>query len=161
MHSFLKLRCNPWGATRANTHCPQGSMLVSPHVRESRTFLDSGFHAVDSGFRVLDSGFQYSGFRIPKRAGFQFFTFLILFFAFRFRVRILLYWKTLLECITSLFSFSIYQNYGLNVLQFCKGLWYNKEGALGNCTHRNTAETENNKHRITAKKRGETPTSQF
>ena len=29
MHSFLKLRCNPWGTTRANTHCPQGSMLVN------------------------------------------------------------------------------------------------------------------------------------
>ena len=49
-------------------------------------------------------------------------------------------------------------NYGLNVLQFCKGLWYNKEG---DCPHRNIAETENNKHRITVKKRSETPTSQF
>ena len=28
---------------------------------------------MDSGFRVLDSGFQLSGFRIPKRAGFQIF----------------------------------------------------------------------------------------
>ena len=37
------------------------------------TVLDSGFHPVDSGFRVLDSGFQLSGFRIPKRAGFQIF----------------------------------------------------------------------------------------
>ena len=37
------------------------------------TVLDSGFHPVDSGFRVLDSGFQLSGFRIPKRAGLQFF----------------------------------------------------------------------------------------
>ena len=53
--------------------------------------LDSGFQAVDSGFRVLDSGFQLSGFRIPKRAGFQFFTVLMLLFAFRFRVRIFLY----------------------------------------------------------------------
>ena len=33
-------------------------------------------------------------------------------------------------------------------------------GTLGDCPHRNTAE-KNNKHRITAKKRGETPTSQF
>ena len=56
----------------------------SPHVRESRTFLDSGF-------RLLDFGFQHSGFRIPKSGGFQFFTVLMLFFAFRFRVRILLY----------------------------------------------------------------------
>ena len=46
---------------------------ASPHVRESMTVLDSGFHPVDSGFRVLDSGFQLSGFRIPKRAGFQIF----------------------------------------------------------------------------------------
>ena len=34
-------------------------------------------------------------------------------------------------------------------------------GTLGDCPQRNTAETENNKHRITAKKRGKTPTSQF
>ena len=27
----------------------------SPHVRESKTVLDSGFHAVNSGFQVLDS----------------------------------------------------------------------------------------------------------
>ena len=46
-----------------------------PHVGESVTVLDSGFHTVDSGFRVLDSGFQLSGFRIPKMAGFQFFFF--------------------------------------------------------------------------------------
>ena len=48
----------------------------SPHVKESRTVLDSGFHSVDSGFQVLDSsicswkldsGFQsLVGFRIPK-----------------------------------------------------------------------------------------------
>ena len=49
------------------------NFYFSPHVRESRTVLDSGFHAVDSGFRGLDSGFQHSGFRIPKRAGFHFF----------------------------------------------------------------------------------------
>ena len=79
------------------------SRYLSPDVRESMTVLDSGFHD-------MDSGFQHSGFRIPKRAGFQiFFSVLILFFAFRFRVRILLYWKTLLEYITSLFSFSIYK----------------------------------------------------
>ena len=34
------------------------NVYLSPHVRESRTLLDSGFQAVDSGFRVLDSGFQ-------------------------------------------------------------------------------------------------------
>ena len=36
-----------------------------------------------------------------------------------------------------------------------------RTGTLGDCPQRKTAETENNKHRITAKKRGETPTSQF
>ena len=41
-------------------------MALSPHVRESKTVLDSGFH-------VVDSGFQHSGFRNPKRAGFHFF----------------------------------------------------------------------------------------
>ena len=106
--------------------------VSSPHVRESGAVLDSGFHAVDSGFRVLDSGFQHSGFRIPKRAGFHFFfPVLMLFFALRFRVRILLYWKTLLEGITSLFSFSIYKITGRNALQFRKGLWYNNEGDIG------------------------------
>ena len=64
----------------------------SPHVRESRRVLDSGFHTVDSGFRVLDSGFQLSGFRIPKRIGFQMFLcVLMLFVAFRFRIRIVLF----------------------------------------------------------------------
>ena len=46
----------------------------SPHVRETKTILDSGFHAMDSGFQSLDSrsfsvelgsGFQGPGFRIP------------------------------------------------------------------------------------------------
>ena len=62
--------------------------FTSPHVRESMTVSDSGFHPVDSGFRVLDSGFQ-------KGLDSKFFSVLMLFLAFRFRVRILLYWKTL------------------------------------------------------------------
>ena len=42
--------------------CPRNVVQMkeamgSPHVRESRRVLDSGFHTVDSGFRVLDSGF--------------------------------------------------------------------------------------------------------
>ena len=49
-----------------NVRSGAASCNKSPHVRESRTVLDSGF-------RVLDSGFQHSGFRIPKRAGFHFF----------------------------------------------------------------------------------------
>ena len=50
-------------------------LLVSPRARESKTVLDSVFHAVDSGFQLLDpslsqwnleSGFQsLVGFRIP------------------------------------------------------------------------------------------------
>ena len=28
--------------------------MISPNVKESKTVLDSGFHAVDSGFQVLD-----------------------------------------------------------------------------------------------------------
>ena len=59
--------------------------MCSPHVRETKTVLDSGFHAVDSGFQIscqwtLDSGFhrkwdsgfielnsrfQSTGFQIP------------------------------------------------------------------------------------------------
>ena len=31
------------------------SNFISPLVRESKTLLDSGFHAVDSGFQLLDS----------------------------------------------------------------------------------------------------------
>ena len=48
----------------------------SPHVREPKTVLDSGFHAVNSGFQALDSslcqwnlgsGFKsLEGLRIPK-----------------------------------------------------------------------------------------------
>ena len=28
--------------------------MESPHVSESKTVLDSGFHGMDSGFQVLD-----------------------------------------------------------------------------------------------------------
>ena len=135
----------------------------SPHVKESRTVLDSGFHAVDSGFRVLDSGFRIPAQWIPdsKKSWIPFCCpVLMLFFALRFRVRILLYWKTLLEGITSLFSFSIYKITGRNVLQFRKGYGIIMRGTLGDCLRRNTAE-KNNKHRITPEKRSETPTSQF
>ena len=34
---------------------------VLPQIRESKTVLDSGFHAVDSRFQQLDSGFFVSG----------------------------------------------------------------------------------------------------
>ena len=83
------------------------------------TVLDSRFHAVDSGFQLLDSGFQ-------KGLDSNFFSVLMLFFAFRFRVRILLYWKTLLECTTSLFSFS-----GRMYYSSVGGFWYDNEGDIG------------------------------
>ena len=56
--------------------------MLSPHVRESMTVVNSGFHPVDSGFRALDSEKGWIS---------NFFSVLMLFFAFRFRVRMLLY----------------------------------------------------------------------
>ena len=38
---------------------------ILPHIRKSKTVLDSGFHAVDSGLQVLDSGFYVGGPWIP------------------------------------------------------------------------------------------------
>ena len=34
--------------------------ISSPHVRESKAVIDSGFHAVDSVFQELDSGLLVS-----------------------------------------------------------------------------------------------------
>ena len=44
---------------------------ISPHVRKSKTVLDSGFHAVDSRFQVLDSSLFLVelGFWIPIFSG--------------------------------------------------------------------------------------------
>ena len=45
--------------------------VFSPHVRESKTVLDSGFHAMDSGFQVMDSRISgTSGHQILSLAGF-------------------------------------------------------------------------------------------
>ena len=41
---------------------------VSPDIRESKTVLDSRFHAVDSGFQELDSRFLISRNWIPYDA---------------------------------------------------------------------------------------------
>ena len=41
---------------------------VSPDIRESKTVLDSGFHAVDFGFQELDSRFLISRDWIPYDA---------------------------------------------------------------------------------------------
>ena len=48
-------------------------VVASPYVRESKTVLDSKFHAVDSGFQLLDSrSFSMKlGFRIPIVSGIQ------------------------------------------------------------------------------------------
>ena len=57
-------------------------MLESPHARDSKTLLDSGFYAVDSEFLELDSGLcfpnsravfwipegKFLRFRIPRQA---------------------------------------------------------------------------------------------
>ena len=40
-----------------------------PHVREFKTVLDSGFHAVDSGFQVLETGLFISGTWIQSSVG--------------------------------------------------------------------------------------------
>ena len=40
---------------------------LSPHIREeSKTVLDSGFHAVDSGLQIMDSGLFVSETWIPN-----------------------------------------------------------------------------------------------
>ena len=57
-------------ATTTTIHI-SGLIKVSPHVRESKTVLDSGFHAVDSGFQLLGSR-SYTvelGFQIPIVSG--------------------------------------------------------------------------------------------
>ena len=42
------------------------NIIVSPHRRESKTVLDSGFQAVNFGFQMLDSTLSVKlGFRIP------------------------------------------------------------------------------------------------
>ena len=42
------------------------NIIASPHGRESKTVLDSGFQAVNFGFQMLDSTLSVKlGFRIP------------------------------------------------------------------------------------------------
>ena len=52
-----------WSVSR-----PSSILYFSPHVRESKTVLDYGFHAVDSVLQLLDSkSFSVElGFRIPR-----------------------------------------------------------------------------------------------
>ena len=55
------------GSNQKQRGRPRFKKDTSPHVRECKTVLDSGLHAVDSGFRVVDSrSFSVEvGFRIP------------------------------------------------------------------------------------------------
>ena len=114
---------NPWHGTRIQDFAP------------CKGIQDSlGFWIPCCGFRIPGTGFRIPAQWIPDSKNSWitfFFRFEMLFFALRFRVRILLYWKTLLEGITSLFSLSIYKVTERNVLQFRKGLWYNNEGDIG------------------------------
>lgn len=50
-----------------NTNVLPGALYSddSPYVRQSKTVLNSGFHATDSGFHLLDSRFFVSGVGIP------------------------------------------------------------------------------------------------
>ena len=60
---LLRLTPSPSNIRRA----PKKSEKL-PHVRESKTVLDPGFHTVDSGFKVLDSRFlmqKFLRFRNP------------------------------------------------------------------------------------------------
>ena len=49
-------------------------LALSPHVRESKRVLDSGFWILDSGFWILDSGFRIpdSGFLAHIHTGQRF-----------------------------------------------------------------------------------------
>ena len=59
----LKIR---WGGGGPGPRTPPlDPPLIYPHVRESKTVLDSRFHSVDSVIQVLDSGFFVSGTWIP------------------------------------------------------------------------------------------------
>ena len=77
-----------------------------------------------SGFQVLDSGFQLSGFRIPKRAGFQIFV-CVCFNAF-LRISFSCSNRAVLKNVVRkqnkfVFFFDL-QIMGLNVLHFFKSL---------------------------------------
>ena len=44
------------------------NIILSPHIRESKTVLDSGFQAVNFGIQMLVSTLSVElGFRIPKQ----------------------------------------------------------------------------------------------
>ena len=92
------------------------------------TVLDSGFHPVDSGFRVLDSQIPAQWIPDSKKG------WIPNFFGFNVFLRISFSCTNLavlkrrcLECIASLFSFSIYKfrEEIFNVLLFRRGLRYN------------------------------------
>ena len=109
------------------------------------TVLNSGFHVVDSGFQLLDSGFQLSGFRIPKRAGFQFF------FCFNAFLRISFTCSNLaiLKDVVRMHNKSVF----FFDLQITGRMYYSSvrfyglimRWTLGDCPHRNAAEKKKKK----------------
>ena len=70
------------------------------------TVLDSGFHPVDAGFRILDSDSSSVDCGFQKGLDSKFFSVLMLFVFESCYIE-----RRCLECMTSLFSFSIYKLY--------------------------------------------------
>ena len=81
---------------------------------------------------IPDSGYcvQQSGFRIPKRAGFHFFSGFNAFLRTSFSCSNPAILKDVVRRHNKFVSFSVYNIAGRNVLQFRKGLWYT-EGDIG------------------------------
>ena len=93
-----------------------------------------GFGIPPCGFRIPSTGFRIPAQWIPdSKKGWipNFFSFLMLLFAFRFCVRILLYGKTLFRMHNKFVFFFDLQITWRNVLLFRKGLRYNNEGDIG------------------------------
>lgn len=112
-----------WQNYRIQGHFCRGLAAVAPRLHsqiEEEAYLAQSEGIHDSlGFWI-----PYCRFRIPdsQKGWFHFFfSVLILSFAFRFRVRIVLYWKRHNKLV---FFFNL-QITGLNVLHFFQSLWYN------------------------------------
>ena len=68
-NQFIKIfkLCKPHDANEIVSHFVKVSLKArSPHVRKSKTVLDSGLHAVDSRFHVLHSRFLGLYFRFQS-----------------------------------------------------------------------------------------------
>ena len=109
------------------------------------TVLDSGFHVVDSGFQLLDSGFQLSGFRIPKRAGFQFFFCFNAFLRISFTCSNLAILKDVVRMHNKSVFFFDLQITGRMYYSFVRFYGLLMRWTLVDCPHRNAAEKKNKK----------------